>query len=255
MIHSLREESVIRKSVAGLGALAVALAAAPPVTAQLAANPVYVSPKAPNGLTLAADFGTTLSTKVSGLTATSKPNHVGGRAVLGLPFLAIGVGAGRWNNDAGTTETQFSGNLALKLFSPPLVPVGLSLQAGAGYLQQGSGATVFKTISVPIGVGIAVKPPSPSVSFEVWGAPRVQLNANKQGSSSRLQAGVGASGGVNVGMPMGLGLHVGLDWTKMSAKASAGTGTLALPELQTMVLGVGLHYTFTIPGLPVVPVI
>ncbi|HEX9579922.1 MAG TPA: hypothetical protein VF970_02330 [Gemmatimonadales bacterium] len=246
---------MIRTCVAGLGALAVALGTAVPAGAQLAANPVYVSPKAPTGLTLAVDFGTTLNTKVSGITATNKPNHVGLRATLGLPFVAIGVGGGQWNSDAGVKETQFAGTLGLKLFSPPLVPVGLSLQAGAGYLQSGSGAFAVKTVSIPIGVGIAVKPPSPSVSFEIWGSPRAQLNATKVGSSSRMQAGIGASGGVNVGMPMGLGLHLALDWTKMSAKASAGTGSLTLPEMQTMVLGIGLHYTFTIPGLPMVPVI
>ena len=246
---------MIRTCVAGLGVLAVVLGTAAPAGAQLAANPVYVSPKQPTGLTLAADFGTTLRTDTSGIKRADKPNHVGLRATLGLPFVAIGVGGGQWNSDAGTKKTQFSGNLGLKLFSPPLVPVGLSLQAGAGYLQIGSGATAVKTIGVPIGIGIAVKPPSPSVSFEVWGSPRVQLNAVKQGGSSRLQAGIGASGGVNVGMPMGLGLHLALDWTKMSAKASAGTGSLTLPATQTMVLGIGLHYTFTLPGLPMVPVI
>jgi hypothetical protein len=56
-------------------------------------------------------------------------------------------------------------------------------------------------------------------------------------------------------MPTGLGLHLAADYTKMSAKASAGTGGLTLPQTQTLVLGVGLHYTFTIPGLPMVPVI
>ncbi|HXV85958.1 MAG TPA: hypothetical protein VD793_04630 [Gemmatimonadales bacterium] len=246
---------MIRTCVAGLGALVIALGTGGPALAQLAANPVYVSPKAPNGLTVAADFGTTLSTKVSGISATTKPNHVGLRATLGLPFIALGLGAGQWNSDAGTKETQFAANLGLKLFSPPLVPVGLSLQAGAGYLQAGSGAGSVKTVSIPIGVGVAVKPPSPSVSVEFWGSPRVQLNANKVGGSSGMQAGIGASGGVNVGMPMGLGLHLALDWTKMSSKVSAGTGGLSFPERQTMVLGLGLHYTFTLPGLPVVPVI
>src|SRR3990170_7366953 len=207
MIPSLREESVIRTCVAALGILALAVVAAVPMEAQLAANPVYVSPKQPTGLTLSADFGTTLSTKVSGFTATNKPNHVGLRAALGLPFVAIGVGAGQWNPDtpAGSKEMQFSGTLGLKLFSPPLVPVGIGLQAGAGYLKWTSGTTSRKTISVPIGLAIAVKPPSPSVSFEVWGSPRIQLNAvNQTGtvSGSRVQAGIGASGGINLGMPM-----------------------------------------------------
>ena len=128
----------------------------------------------------------------------------------------------------------------------------------SGVQETTAGTTSRKTVSVPIGLAIAVKPPSPSVSFEVWGSPRIQLNAvNQTGtvSGSRAQVGIGASGGVNIGMPMGLGLHVALDWTKMSAKGSAGTGSLRLPETQTMILGIGLHYTFTLPGLPMVPVI
>jgi hypothetical protein len=102
---------------------------------------------------------------------------------------------------------------------------------------------------------VSIKPPTPGLSVELWGAPRIQFNAVKAAGSSRAQAGIGASGGINFGLPTGLGLHAALDYTRLSAKASAGTGSLTLPETQAMVLGVGLHYTFTIPGLPMVPVI
>lgn len=244
--------------VARLGAVGLALGLlASPLAAQLAGNPVYFSPKAPNGLTLAADFGTTLSGKVGGLDITNKPNNVGVRAILGLPFISLGLGGGIYNTDVpgADKEVQFMVSGALKLFTPPLVPVGLGIQAGAGYQKLGSGAFAVKTISVPIGIGVAVKPPTPSVSFEAWGAPRVQFNAVSVTGSSRVQAGVGASAGVNLGMPMGLGLHVAADWLKLSSKASAGTGSLTLPETQTLVFGVGLHYTFTIPGIPMVPMI
>ena len=249
---------VLRFGAAALAACALAQ----PVAAQLAATPVYFSPKQPTGLTLALDFGSTLYLKYDGVKyavggQAVKPNNLGGRAALGLPFITLGVGVGSYNPDISGAEKslQFMGSAALKLFSPPLVPIGLSLQAGAGYLKQGSGASQVKTISVPIGVGVAVKPPTPGLSVEVWGAPRVQLVAVSVVGSSRAQAGIGASGGVNLGMPMGLGLHVAVDYTKLSAKASAGTGGLTLPEAQGLVLGVGLHYTFTIPGLPMVPVI
>jgi hypothetical protein len=242
-------------------------ALARPAGAQLLGNPVYFSPKQPTGLTLALDFGSTLNLKYDGVKyvvggASVKPNNLGARATLGLPLITVGVGVGIFNPDltvAGVSadkETQFMGNAALKIFSPPLVPVGISVQAGAGYLQQGSGTGSVKTISVPIGLGVAIKPPTPGVSVEVWGAPRLQFNAvSVSGGGSRAQAGIGASGGVNLGMPMGLGLHLAVDYTKMSGKASAGTGSLTLPEIQTMVFGAGLHYTFTIPGLPMVPII
>ncbi len=245
----------------------IAGALARPAAAQLVGNPVYFSPKQPTGLTLALDFGSTLNLKYDGVKYTVsgqsvKPNNLGARATLGLPLITVGVGAGIYNPDltlAGVSadkEIQFMGNAALKLFSPPLVPIGISLQAGAGYLKQGSGTGAVKTISVPIGLGVAVKPPTPGVSFEVWGAPRVQLNAvSVSGSGSRVQAGLGASGGVNLGMPMGLGLHLAADYVKLSEKASAGTGSLILPQTQTIVFGAGLHYTFTIPGLPIVPII
>jgi hypothetical protein len=165
---------------------------------------------------------------------------------------------GSYNPDVTGADraVQFMGSAALKLFSPPLLPIGLSLQAGAGYLKQGPTGSEVKTLSVPVGIGVAIKPPTPGLSVEVWGAPRLQFNAiSVTGGGRRAQAGVGASGGVNLGMPTGLGLHLAADYTKMSAKASAGTGGLTLPQTQTLVLGVGLHYTFTIPGLPMVPVI
>jgi hypothetical protein len=225
-----------------------------PVTAQLVANPVYFSPKTPIGLTLAADFGNALSTKFGSAKSTVHPNHVGVRALLGLPIISIGVGAGRYNPDTSgvNSETQFAADAALKLLSLPLVPVGIALQAGAGYLQTGSGVNAAKLYNVPIGLGVSVKPPTPGLSVEPWVAPRVQLRAYSAGGTSTFQTGIGVSGGVNLGLPTGLGLHAALDWSKLSAKTK---GTLNLPDTETMLLGIGLHYTFTIPGLPMVPVI
>jgi hypothetical protein len=256
----------VKHYVARLGTAALVLGAlARPAGAQLLGNPVYFSPKQPTGLTLALDFGSTLRRDTSGTRfavggQSVKPNNLGVRATLGLPLITVGVGVGIYNPDltgvSADKETQFMGNAALKLFSPPLVPVGISLQAGAGYLKQTFGTISRKTITVPIGLGVAIKPPTPGLSVEVWGAPRLQFNAvSETGAGSRVQAGIGASGGVNLGMPMGLGLHLAADYSKLGAKASAGTGSLTLPETQTMVFGAGLHYTFTIPGLPIVPII
>lgn len=241
----------MKPHIVGIGGAALAvLAFAGTATAQLAANPVYFSPKAPVGLTLAVDFGTTLQTKAGGATLTTKPNHLGARAILGLPIVNVGLGGGVWNSDVpgADKETQLMASAAVKLFSPPLIPVGIALQAGAGYLQVGSGATAVKSYSVPIGVGVAIKPPTPGLSVEPWVGPRVQLQRTSAGGASETRVGVGVSGGVNAGMPGGLGVHAALDWAQFAAKGTT-------PKVQTMVLGVGLHYTFTIPGLPMVPVI
>ncbi len=208
------------------------------LAAQVAANPVYLSPKGPNGLTLAFDFGTTVAN------GAQKPNHVGGRAILGLPIVKIGVSGGLWNSDvAGADkEFQFGGTAAISLFSPPLVPVGIQAQVGAGFLSVGSGAGALKVMNVPLAIGIGVKPPTPGVSVELWGAPRLQITRTEVGIFSSTDTGVGASGGINLGMPMGLGLHAALDMLNMNSST-------------TIVFGVGLHYTFTLPGVPLVPVI
>src|SRR5574341_1533642 len=146
--------------VVGLSAAALAIGAwARPAPAQMAATPVYFSPKQPVGLTLAADFGSTVSLKADGVkvmdgTQAVKPNNLGARALLGLPFITLGVGVGSYSPDVTGADKaiQFMGSAALKLFSPPLVPIGVSLQAGAGYLKQGPTGSEEKTISIPVGV-------------------------------------------------------------------------------------------------------
>ena len=118
-------------------------------------------------------------------------------------------------------------------------------------MKQGPTGSEVKIISVPVGLGVAIKPPTPGFSVELWGAPRLQLNAVRvTGGGSRAQAGIGASGGVNFGMPIGLGLHLAADYTKMSAKASAGSGSLTLPQSQALVLGVGLTLNGSGLGMP-----
>ena len=241
----------MRLFVGPLATLALAATTlAQPARAQLLANPVYVSPKAPGGLTLAADFGTTAQTKVAGVTQAAKPMNLGVRANLGLPIINVGVGVGLYDPRGGASKvTQFSADAALKIFSPPLVPVGVAFQAGIGYAKRDS---TFKEYTVPLAIGIAVKPPTPGLSVEGWAAPRVQLGLVSVSGNSTLQAGYGISAGVNLGLPTGLGLHAAIDWSKLAAKT---TSSLSLPQTQTFVVGVGVHYTFTIPGLPMVPII
>jgi hypothetical protein len=244
----------MRLSVAGFGAVAIAVSAlAAPAQAQLLANPVYFSPKAPTGLTLAADFGTTVQTKLDDVTQADKPTNLGVRATLGLPVVTIGAAIGVLDPKGGASkETQIAGDVALKVFSPPLVPLGIALQAGLGYVKLGSGLGAASEYSIPVGLGIALKPPTPGISIEPWVAPRFQLGVTTSGGNRTFRAGLGASAGLNVGLPTGFGLHAALDWSKLAAKT---TPSFTFPQTQTIVFGIGLHYTFTIPGLPLVPII
>src|SRR5262245_17265298 len=113
------------------------LATASPAAAQLQGLPVYFTPKGGIGLTLAGDFGRAASTKVNGVAAANKPNAIGGRAILGLPFITVGVGAAIYDPKITTqnNEMQYAGTLALKVFGAPLVPIAVSAQVGAGYLK------------------------------------------------------------------------------------------------------------------------
>src|SRR3970282_1334521 len=116
-------------------------------------------------------FGT--AALMAGALARPAAAQLGGDPVYFSPQAPPGPRLGPRLGVSADKETQFMGSAALKFFSPPLVPVGISLQAGAGYLKQGSGAGAVKTISVPIGVGVAIKPPTPGLAVEVWGATRM----------------------------------------------------------------------------------
>lgn len=227
-----------------LGSMAVALVAlagfAMPASAQMVGNPVYVSPKHGTGLSIAADYGRGLNLD------SGKPNYFGGRATLGLPMLSISAGAGSVKPTGGTSNISFGGNVAVNLIKAPVMPVALSVFAGAGYLKSGSGATAVKNLNVPAGVALAFDVPSPSLSVEPWVAPRVQLAQTKFGGASVSQIGFGASAGVNVGLPMGVGFHAALEYMTYAAKTS---GTLTAAKVSPFMIGLGAHYKFNIPGL------
>ncbi|HLQ23933.1 MAG TPA: hypothetical protein VK132_12045 [Gemmatimonadales bacterium] len=240
-----------------LTSLAVATAlsvVAHPAVAQLQNLPVYFSPKGGTGLTISADYGQATSTKIDGIPLLNKPTALGGRVSLGLPIVTVGIGAAVYDPKVTTiaNSAQYMGSAAFKVFGGPLIPIAVSLQAGVGYLSQGSGVFASKTVNVPLGVGVAVNVPTPGASIEPWAAARVHINSVTAGTASNTQTGYGLSGGVNLGLPIGVGLHAAVDWSSFPAKTS---GTLNLLKRETVVLGVGLHYSIKLPGLPGVPLV
>jgi hypothetical protein len=200
---------------------------ASPALAQMIGNPVYFSPKQGVGLTIAGDYGRGLND------ASTKSNYFGGRATLGLPMFAITVGGGSAKPSDGSSATSFGGDVAVTVVKGPMVPVTVSLQAGAGYSSVGSA----KTLHVPAGVALAFNVKSPGASVEPWVAPRVDYVRYKVGTLSTNQTKVGASGGVNIGLPSGLGFHAALDYVNVSGGSP-------------FMVGAGVHYTIKIPSLP-----
>ncbi len=231
----------------------LSLAMATPARAQLQGMPVYFSPKGGTGITIDGDFGRVSSSKFGTLSSTGHPTTIGGRVYAGMPFLTVGVGAASYDSDVtgASNETQFMGSLALKVLGGPLVPVAVSLQAGAGYLKFGTGTTATKVVSVPIGVGVALNIPTPGASLEPWLAGRVQISATSSGTTSSTRAGPGFSGGISLGLPMGLGAHVAFDWAKLSGKASSPVISDRV-DYQALTIGVGVHYMIRL-GVPLVP--
>ena len=202
--------------------------------AQMIGNPVYFSPKHGIGLSIQGDYGRGLND------ASGKTNYFGGRVTLGLPIVTVSAGGGLL--DAVENDVTFGGNVSVNVLSAPLLPVAIALQAGAGYVSQGS----LTTLSVPIGAALALKPPTPGLNVELWVAPRVQITRVSNGSSA-TDTRFAASAGVNLGLPTGLGLHAAVDYTYVS-----GAGGLSSSDLSPFLIGVGIHYKLTIPGLGIV---
>ena len=232
--------------------VAVALAfavTASPVVAQLIGNPVY-APAGAGGLTLAADFGRGVND------ASGKTNFFGGRAELGLPIIRIGAGVGIYDrNITGVDkEVTLAGNAALQVFGGPLVPVSVSLQVGVGYLKTSAAGVAGgdqTTLSVPVGLALAVNVPTPGLSIDPWVMPRLQITRTSNGTSD-TDVNFAASAGINFSLPIGLGAHAALDYVVVSAPAGS---LLSSSDFSPVRFGIGVHYTISIPslGVPGVP--
>lgn len=215
--------------------LALGLAASP-AAAQLLSNPVYVNPNPGTGLTLNGEVGRGLNT------ASGKATSFNGRATLGMPMFQVTVGGGVMRpNGGGTSIANFMGQAVLKLPMGPAMPVNLGLFAGAGYASK-SGT---KTLSVPAGVVIGFHVPSPSASITPWVAPRINyVHTSITGGASGSSTHAGASAGLDVGLPMGLGFHAAVDYVYVK-----GSGGVSASTLSPFIIGGGISYKFTIPGL------
>ena len=222
---------------------------AAPAAAQFFNSPVTTSPKAPTGVTIGVEYGRGLNTD------SDKNTLLAGRLSLGLPLITLTGGVGTFEVAGADDEIQFMGQLGLRVFGGPLMPVSVNLFGGAGYASVGG----VSNVNIPIGLGIALDVPTPGASVEPWVAPRLQLGY--QGSvagpvaalESVFRGGYGVSAGVTLGIPMGLGLSVAVDWSHVGEKSVTGLAA-PLPVQEPLLFGVRVHYTFGLPGVPIVPV-
>ncbi len=227
---------------------------ASPAVAQMNSIPVMFNPKGGTGLLVALDVGKGMNDE------SGKNTALAFRSALGIGPVTIGGGIGIVNPDQGGTvgrksQTQYMGNFALRVFGGGLLPVSISLQGGVGVLDVADLGQ--KVVTVPVGLGIGFSVPTPGFSFEPWFAPRYTMVRNEDVTFTETvtQNGFGISAGVNLNFLMGLGLHIAGDWQKNPTEFITGTTTPSVLETKPFVFGIGLNYTFTIPGLPGVPMV
>jgi hypothetical protein len=226
-------------------------------SAQIYNMPVFFSPNFGTGVALFGDVGVGLSEDAE-LVPGETPWAAGGRVYVGTPLVHVAGGAAYVEPSAPDSisfrgSVSFGGNVALMLFRSPTSFIAVSLQGGAGYVNFSDVET--KYLDFPIGIGVALNAPAPSVSVEPWLGVRAHVRSTTVGAGSPAlgggltqddfgtQFGFGLSGGITLGLPSGLGIWSALDW--MTIKPYSGASESASHFL----LGGGLLWKFRVPSL------
>jgi hypothetical protein len=164
-----------------------------------------------------------------------KGTAFGARGALGLGPFGVSAVVSSWNPDGpGDSQTGLGGYLNLKVFGGPLIPLSVTLQGGAEYVDVGGTTRVH----APVGLGIALKIPNPALAIKPWIAPRLDLvRVSGTGNASNTESNFGISGGVDFSLLGGLGFGVSYDRTFVGNGVNPG------------VIGLGANYSIKIPGL------
>lgn len=200
---------------AGIGLIAlVALGAAGStggLAAQVAGLPVR-NAGVGTGIAIAADVGIPNG-------AAGKGIAVGATGAIGLGPLGVTGSVATWNPKGpgkSINSVGITGNL--KIFGGPLIPVSVTLQAGAArYTIGNTGGGSTTNWHVPVGLGLALTIPNPVFSIKPWLAPRLDLVRTSGSqvaggpSSTDTATDFGVSGGVDFGFLSGLAVRVMYD--------------------------------------------
>jgi len=167
------------------------------------------------GIGIAADVGFPSA-------AAGKGVAFGGTGSVGLGPLGFTASAAMWNpKGAGKNVTSVGGTGNLKIIGGPLIPLSLTLQAGAGYnkvtLPGGGGEApvITQKLHLPVGVGIALTIPNPVFSIKPWVAPRLDVLRTTIESDTPAETHTdtdfGISGGIDLGFLNGLTIRAMYD--------------------------------------------
>lgn len=205
---------------------------ATPLAAQVRGIPVYNS-GVPRGIGVYGDVGfpNDEAGGGTGLAVTGR----GGFGAFGVTAILSSYNA---EGPAGS-DLSVGATANYRLFGGPLVPLAVSLQAGAGYAKPEDGFLPGDVTEwrFPIGVGFTLTIPNPVLAIKPWLAPRVDIRRTSPDVGDAFtDTEFGLSGGVELNLLTGLGLHAAYD----AVFREGGTPG---------VFGIGAHYNFRVPGL------
>jgi len=213
------------------------------------------------GLVLAGAFTSDAAAQVRGIPVYNSgiPSGIGVYGDVGFPDTEAGKGralalSGRAGFGAfGATailstfdpdgqedsELSVGASLNYKVFGAPLTPLSITLQGGVGYSKPEGGFLPDEEVDefrFPVGVGMALTIPNPSLTIKPWIAPRVDIVKVSGSGLSETESNFGLGGGVELNLLNGFGLQAAYD-------------RVFLDGSDPSVFGFGAHYTFRVPGL------
>jgi hypothetical protein len=173
--------------------------------------------------------------------AAGKGWAVGATGMVGLGPFGVTASVSHWKPKGLESLNAVGATGNLKILGGPLIPLSVTLQAGAGYskvTQQGIEAPVTtKTVHVPVGIGVALTIPNPVFSIKPWIAPRLDVVRVTIKSDTPAETSTdkrfAISGGVDLGFLSGFSVRVMYDRT-----TTGDEGATRHPSILS--IGVGL---------------
>lgn len=165
------------------------------------------------GVGIAADVGFPSA-------SAGKGTAFGGTGSVGFGPLGFTASVATWDPDGSAGRlTSVGGTGNLKIIGGPLIPLSVTLQAGAGYNKVTAGSALEQTttqqLHLPVGVGIALTIPNPVFSIKPWVAPRLHVLRTTVESDTPAEthtdADFGISGGIDLGFLNGLTIRAMYD--------------------------------------------
>ena len=138
-----------------------------------------------------------------------KGTAYGGRGAVGFGAFGLSAIISSYNPETGPTQTGYGGYLNLKVFGGPLVPFSVTLQGGAEYAKNNG----TELVHAPIGLGIGLRIPNPTLAIKPWIAPRLDVLRVSGAGATTTDENFGISGGVEFSLLGGFGFGVAYDRT------------------------------------------